>query len=387
MALFHNEVNVKSVDGREMPLMKIISESLKFIAEKAMDKLKEQIGEFKKEKIRCVLTVPALWSEEHKMFMRKAAVEAICESFFGGIMSYNWSIDIGNLFSNSLTGNISNVFPIQEIENIFLKEIKLAISLLISIIVIIIIHSIFKAIVENLGNSSFSQVIYFVQYLIIATVTINYFLNCLEVTKSAINDVTNFINLLIPLLMTLMLTTGTITTVTAVQPILIFMISFIGNFINLYLIPLLLISISISIVSNISDKIQIGKFSKFLKSSIIWILGIILTIFTCCLSLEGTLTSSVDGLTAKTAKAAVSNFIPVVGKIMGDTVDSVIGCGNILKNSVGIIGVIIIIGIVAIPIIKVLVMWISFKITSAVCEVVADVKIVKLLELQHMCLE
>ena len=76
MALFHNEVNVKSVDGREMPLMKIISESLKFIAEKAMDKLKEQIGEFKKEKIRWVLTVPALWSEEHKMFMRKAAVEA-----------------------------------------------------------------------------------------------------------------------------------------------------------------------------------------------------------------------------------------------------------------------------------------------------------------------
>lgn len=30
---------------------------------------------------------------------RKAAVEAICESFFGGIMSYNWSIDIGNLFN------------------------------------------------------------------------------------------------------------------------------------------------------------------------------------------------------------------------------------------------------------------------------------------------
>ena len=30
---------------------------------------------------------------------RKAAVEAICESFFGGIMSYNWNTDIGNLFN------------------------------------------------------------------------------------------------------------------------------------------------------------------------------------------------------------------------------------------------------------------------------------------------
>lgn len=290
------------------------------------------------------------------------------------------NLDINTLFSNSLKGDISNVFVGQKIENIFLGEIYLAISLLISIIVIIIVHSIFKAIVENLGNSSFCQVIYFLQYLIIATVTIKYFFYVLEITKETITDVVSFINLLIPILMTLMLTTGCITTTTIIQPILIFMISFIGNFISLYLIPLLLISISISIVSNLSDKVQIEKFSKFFKSSIIWILGIILTIFSCTLSLEGTLTSSVDGLTAKTAKAAVSSFIPVVGKIMGDTVDSVIGCGNVLKNAVGIIGVIIIISIVAVPIIKVLVMWFSFKLTAAVCEVVADVKIVKLLD-------
>ena len=76
MALFHNEIYVKSADGREMPLMKVIAESLRFISNKAIDKLKDQIGEFNKEKIRWVLTVPALWSEEHKMFMRKAAVEA-----------------------------------------------------------------------------------------------------------------------------------------------------------------------------------------------------------------------------------------------------------------------------------------------------------------------
>ena len=156
--------------------------------------------------------------------------------------------------------------------------------------------------------------------------------------------------------------------------------SFIGNFINSFLIPILLISITISIVSNFSDKIQIDRLSKFLKSSIVWSLGIILTIFTCTLSLEGNLSSSVDGLTAKTAKATVSTFIPVVGKIMGDTVDSVIGCSNILKNSVGIIGVIIIIGIVLIPIIKMGILWFSFRLTSSVCEIVADGKIVKLID-------
>ena len=151
-----------------------------------------------------------------------------------------------------------------------------------------------------------------------------------------------------------------------------------GVFFNNFLIPLLLVSISLSIVSNISSKIELNKLSKFFKSSIVWLLGITLTIFTCLLSVEGTLGSSVDALTAKTTKAAVSTFIPVVGKILGDTTETIIGCSNILKNAVGVIGLIIIIGIVLVPIVKILTLWLAFCLTSAICEVIADEKIVKL---------
>lgn len=289
-------------------------------------------------------------------------------------------LNIQDLFSNAILGNTGNIFNIKSISNIFFSEMSTAISLMISVFVVIIIHSLFKAIIENLGNSSSSKVVYFIQYLIIVTIISNSFASILEITKDAISNIVNFMNLLIPLMITLMLTTGTIVTSSAMQPILIFMVNFIGNFINNFLIPLLLVSITIAIISNVSDRVQINRLSTFLKSSVVWILGIILTIFSCTLSIEGTLSSSVDGLTGKTAKAAVSSFIPVVGKILGDTVDSVIGCGNILKNSVGIIGVIIIIGIVLIPVIKILILWISFKMTSAVCEVVADNRIVKLID-------
>ena len=74
MHLLHMDPNARSADGRELPLMKVISESLKYIAEKALEKLSEQVGKIVSTKIRWVLTVPALWSEEHKHFMRKAAV-------------------------------------------------------------------------------------------------------------------------------------------------------------------------------------------------------------------------------------------------------------------------------------------------------------------------
>lgn len=86
------------------------------------------------------------------------------------------------------------------------------------------------------------------------------------------------------------------------------------------------------------------------------------------------------GITAKTTKAAVSNFIPVVGKILGDAVDTVIGCSNILKNAVGIVGVIVVIAICVGPIIKLAILMGMYYLASAICQPIADEKIVKLLE-------
>lgn len=176
-----------------------------------------------------------------------------------------------------------------------------------------------------------------------------------------------------------MMTTGNITSANVVQPVLLFLINFIGNMISTVLLPLILIGTALGIISKISDRVQISKLSKYFKSSTVWILGISLTIFVGILSLEGTLSSSIDGITAKTAKAAVSSFIPVVGKILGDAVDTVLGCSNILKNAVGLVGVIVVIGICIVPIIKLAILMFTYYIASAICEPIADEKIISLL--------
>jgi len=76
MHLLHMHTSAKSIDGREMPLMTIVEHTLRYISQQALSKLKEQVGKIVSSKIRWVLTVPALWSEEHKLFMRKAALQA-----------------------------------------------------------------------------------------------------------------------------------------------------------------------------------------------------------------------------------------------------------------------------------------------------------------------
>lgn len=288
--------------------------------------------------------------------------------------------DLNNLFNSAIKGDINNQNILSKIFNIFGKEAKNTLGTLSSILVIIVIHSILKSISESLENDNISKLIYYVQYILIVTIIMTNFSNIISMIKDSTANMVGFINLLIPILTSLMLFTGSITTSSMLEPILLFVINLIGNLIQNILLPIVLVIASFSIISKISDKIQIDKLSKFMKSGVIWVLGTILTVFVAIVTLEGTLSSSVDGISAKTTKAVVSTAIPIVGKILGDAVDSVLGCGIILKNAVGIIGVIIIIGICIAPIIKLALLTISYKILAAVCEPIADEKILKLFE-------
>ena len=225
-------------------------------------------------------------------------------------------IDFNELFNSAITGNINNKTIINDILKILGKEIVGSVAVIGSIILIIIIHSIFKSLSEGLENKTISQITYYIQYILIVTLIMTNFSNILIMIKESIQNLVGFMNNLIPILITLMLTTGNIVSANLIQPIILFIITFIGNFITTIIIPLVLIATALGIISKISDKIQIDKLSKFLKSSVVWILGVILTIFVGLISVEGSLSSSVDGITAKTTKAAVSSFIPVVGKIL-----------------------------------------------------------------------
>lgn len=290
------------------------------------------------------------------------------------------SINLENIFKNAITGNVENTNLFNNILNLLGKETKHAISTIGIILIIIIIHSILATISENLGNKSVSKIAYFVEYIIITTLVLNNFSEIINLVKETITNLVGFLNCLIPLLMTLMLTTGAIVSTGAIKPILLILINFIGNFVVNFILPLIVIGTTLSITSKISSKVKINKLAKFLKSSAIWILGIIMTLFVTILSVEGSLTETVDGVTAKTTKAAVSTVIPVVGKILGDATDAVIGCAGILKNAVGFIGFIVIIGICITPIIKLSLFSLAYYLTSCICQPIADERIISLLD-------
>ena len=289
-------------------------------------------------------------------------------------------LNLQKIFGEAVTGNIETKNIFKNILDSIGKETKTAISNIGIILIVIIIHSILVTISESLGNKSVSQIAYFVEYIIIITLVLNNFADIINMIKNTTINLVGFSNSLIPLLITLMLTTGSFVSAGVVKPVLLFLINFIGNFIIDFILPLVIIGTALSIVSKISNKVRIDKFAKFLKSSGVWILGTVMTLFVTVLSLEGSITGVVDGVTAKTTKAAVSTVIPVVGKILGDATDAVLGCAGILKNAVGFVGIIVICGICLTPIIKLTLLSFTYYIASCVCQPIADEKILGLLD-------
>ena len=322
------------------------------------------------------LDTPAIIKKQEETFGIRDFLRD-CEKYAPDFIN---DLNVKNLFKNYVSGNFDNKGMFKKACSLLKIGFTDSLKILLSIIVIVLIHSLLKSLTDDLENNNVSQIVYYVQYILIVTIIMASFSEIINSVTTSIDNMVGFTKSLIPLLITLMIYTGNITTSTVLEPILLFIIELIANIIKIGIIPIVSLIIVLIIVSKISDRVQIKKLSKFMKSSVVWTLGLILTVFIGVVSLEGSLTSAIDGVTAKTAKAAVSSLIPVVGKVLGDGVDSILGCGVILKNAVGVVGVIVIIGICLLPIVKLAVFTIMYAVSAAIIEPLADDKIVTLLE-------
>jgi stage III sporulation protein AE len=159
------------------------------------------------------------------------------------------------------------------------------------------------------------------------------------------------------------------------QPILILIVEISATVIKNVFIPLILLSTILSIVNNISGKVQISRLASLLKQVAGWGLGIILTIFVAVVSIQGSVGAVADGVASKTAKFAIGTFIPVAGSYLADAADTVLSCALLIKNAAGIAVMIGVIAICLVPILKLFALIGLFKITEVLVEPISEKRI------------
>lgn len=132
-------------------------------------------------------------------------------------------------------------------------------------------------------------------------------------------------------------------------------------------IPFIYIYLAISTVNCALGNQTLDKFALFIKNSVTGVLKWGLMLYMAYITLTGVLASAGDSMLRRTARFAISGSVPVVGGIVSEAADTVLGGAMLLRNSIGIFGAVAIIASVCLPALRTGVSYLVFKATSAVC--------------------
>ncbi|MBS6502691.1 stage III sporulation protein AE [Clostridium tertium] len=272
-------------------------------------------------------------------------------------------------------GNLSFKTISDAVISFLFKEVKTVLALSISIIAIAIICSLLKNLQTAFSNEGISNIAFFACYALLIVILSKSFIVSINIATDIIKDLSDFMVAILPVLVMMIGTVGGFTQAATMDPIVVGATLIIPRIYTTVIIPLILITFVLEFANNISTEHKISNLCKLTKQITIWLQGIILTIFIGLLTVRGITSSTIDAVTLKTAKFAIDNFIPIVGKAFSDAIASVAGYSLIIKNAISSVGLIIIILMMLYPIIKLVLISFVYKLTAAVIEPISDKRI------------
>ncbi|WP_168190046.1 stage III sporulation protein AE [Caloramator sp. E03] len=259
------------------------------------------------------------------------------------------------------------------------KEIIANSRLFVELLFIGILCAVLQNIQNAFDSQGISKIAYYVCYLIMVIIIIKSLMLSMNIGKKAIDDMIEFTNALMPALIVLLAAVGGFVSAATLDPILMFVIKITSDIIRDLIIPITMVIVMLNIVNNLSDELKISKLADLVRQINLWILGFIMTIFTAVVTIRSNTSATFDEVAVKSAKFAVDNFIPVVGKCLSDAVTTVAGYSLILKDAVSVAGLIILFLICIFPLIKIILIALIYKFVSAVMEPIVDRKVINCL--------
>ena len=252
------------------------------------------------------------------------------------------------------------------------KEVVASMELIGSLMIIAIVCALLNNLQSAFSKDSLSNIAYFACYgVMIVLITKSFYIG-VELAKSTILNMSDFMAALMPVLMMLLASVGGFTEATLLDPVIMGFATVSSRIYVDIIIPVIFMSFVLQFVKNISSDYKINNLTKLLKQIAIWVQGIVMTVFIGVITLRSIAAKTIDQVTIKTAKFAVDNFIPVVGKCLSDAISTVAGYSLLLKNAISGLGLVIILIIVLFPIIKLLIMAFLYKVAAALIEPVSD---------------
>lgn len=236
----------------------------------------------------------------------------------------------------------------------FFAEVLDNIRLLGAILVLAVLSAVLASLQAAFEEQTVSQVAYAMIFMVLMLLAIGSFTEAVGFARHAIQQMTDFMLATVPLIVALLAASGAPASAAFFHPVLLFSIHMISNVVFLLVFPLIFFSALLDLTSALSPRYKLTRLAGLLRTVSVSALGLCLTVFVGITTIQGLGKGVADGVTLRTAKFAVGTFVPVVGKALADAATTVASASLLVKNAVGIAGLVIIAFIALFPALKIL---------------------------------
>lgn len=294
------------------------------------------------------------------------------------VLDNNSQFDFNNYIGGLVSGK--EPFSLTGISGRLMKsvndEIKSNAGTFISLVTIALIAALFTNLSMAFKNNQVSETGYYVTYLLMFGLLISSFILASRIASEAISSVLDFMRALVPTyLMSVAFCTGTTTSMVYYNAALV-LITVVDFIMIKVVIPMINFYLIIMLANNLNKEDTLSKLAGLFSSAISWMLKSLLAVVIGFSAIQGLIVPVADQV-KRSAVLKASEAIPGVGDALGGVTETVLGAGVLLKNAIGVAGLIVILTICAVPLIKLLIITAVYKIGSATLQPVSDKRLIE----------
>lgn len=192
----------------------------------------------------------------------------------------------------------------------------------------------------------------------------------IRLASATLQDLSGYSKLLLPVLASALAAQGKVSASSALYVGTVAFNSLLSTLAEWLLLPLIYMFLALSVANGALAQPLLKKMAGFVKWVLVWILKILLYVFTGYIGITGVVSGSTDAAALKAAKIAISGVVPVVGGILSDASEAVLVSAGLVKNSVGIYGCLAVCAMVLGPFLRIGAHYLMLNITGGLCQII-----------------
>lgn len=259
------------------------------------------------------------------------------------------------------------------------KSVLDVLPTVLTLVAIAVLYSLLGGFTSGFVQKPTEKLIYFATYSTMILIVMVEVGGVIKLTTNTIDNVRVLMEGIFPILLTLTTLLGGVTSSAVFKPMMSTLVTVITVFVSRLIIPMFIASIAFSIVGNLTKSVKLDKLTEFFKSSATYILGGVFGIFIAFLTFQGLTGGVIDSISVKTAKFAMQSYIPILGGYLSDGFDLMMASIVLIKNSIGVIGLLMLLSVIVLPTVKIILLSLGLKLASGIIEPISDSKFSKML--------